>query len=150
MNANTAQLLFFGVIIVAIVLLMFRNGRKRQRDQLALAQGLKPGAEIMTSFGVFGTIEAIDDAENRIRVKTGPTSEITIHRQAIGRVVTPVADDSTELNGEPIVLDDAAADPEFGERVERHDEAAADGASGERTETPVRRTGGGGTGAGAE
>ena len=117
MNPQTTQLLFFGVIIVIFVLFMFRNGRKRQRDQLALSTGLKPGAEVMTTFGVFGTIESIDDAENRIVLKTSPTSSITIHRQAIGRVVTPVADDGTVLNGEPLLLDDAASDPEFGERV---------------------------------
>lgn len=146
MDPNTAQLLFFGVIIVAIVLLMFRNGRKRSRDQQALSSGLKPGAEIMTTFGVYGTVESVDDAENRIVLRTGPGSELTIHRQAVGRVITPVAEDGTSLNGEPVVLDDAAADPEFGERVEPKTDADADAP----TETPVRRTGGGGTGAGAE
>jgi preprotein translocase subunit YajC len=116
--ANTAQLLFFGVIIVVIIGLMFRNGRKRQRTAAELTSGLRPGAEIMTASGIYGTITAIDDAENKITIATGPTSEMTIHRQAIGRIVTPVAEDGTVLNGEPLVLDDAAADPQFGERVE--------------------------------
>ncbi len=126
MDPQTTQLLFFGVIILVIVLLMFRNGRKRQRDQAALTDGLKPGAEIMTTFGLFGTIESIDEQENRIVIRTSPTSQATIHRQAIGKVVTPVAEDGTRLDGAPVVLDDAAADPSFGERVEqeKHDEAA--------------------------
>lgn len=118
MDPNTAQLLFFGVIIVVIVGLMFRNGRKRQRDQAALASGLKPGAEVMTSFGVYGTIVSIDEEENKVVLQTGPGSELTIHRQAVGRVVTPVADDGAVLNGDPVVLDDAAADPAFGERLD--------------------------------
>jgi preprotein translocase subunit YajC len=117
--AQTGQLLFFALIIVVFVLFMFRNGRKRQRDQAALTQGLKPGAEVMTTFGVFGTIESVDETENRIVLKTGPTSEITIHRQAIGRIVsTPDDAATTELNGEPVLLDDAATEPEFGERIE--------------------------------
>lgn len=118
MNPQNAQLLFFGAIILVIVLLMVRNGRKRQRDQLALTQSLKPGAEIMTTFGLFGTVVAIDEQENRIVLRTGPGSEVTIHRQALGRVVTPVAEDGTTVHGEPVVLDDAAADPAFGERVD--------------------------------
>lgn len=118
MDANTTQLLFFGVIIVVIIALMFRNGRKRQRTAAEMTAGLRPGAEIMTSGGIFGTITAIDEDESRITLRTGPTSEITIHRQAIGRIVTPVADDGTVLNGEPVVLEDAAADPTFGERVD--------------------------------
>ena len=138
MDANTAQLLFFGVIIVVIVGLMFRNGRKRSRDAASMTSGLKPGAEIMTASGIFGTITAIDEAENRITLRTGPTSELTVHRQAVGRIVTPVADDGAELNGAPVVLDDAAADPVFGERVETTDDDAA------------RRSGGAGSKGGAE
>jgi preprotein translocase subunit YajC len=83
------NILFFGAILVVLVLFMFRNGRKRQRDQQSLAESLKPGAEIMTTFGVYGTIESIDEAENKLVLRTGPTSELTIHRQAVGRVVTP-------------------------------------------------------------
>jgi preprotein translocase subunit YajC len=123
-NAQTGQLLFFGLIIVVFVIFMFRNGRKRQRDQAALAQGLKPGAEVMTTFGVFGTIESVDETENKIVLKTGPTSQLTIHRQAVGRVVTTTTDVAgAELNGEPVLLDDAAAEPEFGQRVEPTDPA---------------------------
>jgi preprotein translocase subunit YajC len=88
------NLLFFGAILVVLVLFMFRNGRKRQRDQQTLAESLKPGAEVMTTFGVYGTIESIDEAENKLVLRTGPTSEFTIHRQAVGRVVTPPAGES--------------------------------------------------------
>lgn len=133
MDPNTAQLLFFGVIIVVIVGLMFRNGRKRQRDAASMTTGLRPGAEIMTSSGIFGTIVAIDDDENKVTLRTGPNSELTVHRQAVGKIVTPVADDGTQLNGAPVVLDDAAADPTFGERVQGSDPVVED---------PTRPTGG--------
>ena len=83
------NVLFFGAILVVLVLFMFRNGRKRQKDQQTLAQSLKPGAEVMTTFGLFGTIESFDETENKLVLRTGPTSEVTIHRQAVGRVVTP-------------------------------------------------------------
>jgi preprotein translocase subunit YajC len=90
-----------------------------------MTSGLKPGAEIMTSSGIFGTVLSIDDAENKITLQTGPGSELTVHRQAVSRIVTPVAEDGTELNGAPVVLDDAAADPTFGERVDATDDEAA-------------------------
>jgi preprotein translocase subunit YajC len=83
------NILFFGAVLVVLVLFMFRNGRKRQRDAATLAESLKPGAEVMTTFGVYGTIESVDEAENKLVLRTGPTSELTIHRQAVARVVTP-------------------------------------------------------------
>lgn len=99
------NLLFFGAILVVLVLFMFRNGRKRQRDQQTLAQSLKPGAEIMTTFGLFGTVESVDEAENKLVLRTGPTSEVTIHRQAVGRVVTPAP-------GSDVPADTADVEPE--------------------------------------
>ena len=90
---------------------------------------------------------SIDDAENKVVLRTGPTSELTVHRQAVRQVVTSTADDGAQRGGEPVVLDDAAADPAFGERVDLSKDRPG---SDEPTETPVRRTGGGGTGAGAE
>jgi preprotein translocase subunit YajC len=137
MNSGTSQLLFFGVIIVVIVLLMVRNGRKRQRDQLALTESLKPGAEVMTTFGVYGTVESVDEAENKVVLSTGPGSSLTIHRQAIGRVVSTPADAQAHLNGEPVVLDDAGSEPEFGERVHQ-----AEPQNLPEDPSSVRRTGG--------
>jgi preprotein translocase subunit YajC len=111
------NLLFFGAILVVLVLFMFRNGRKRQKDLAALADSLKPGAEVMTTFGVFGTVESFDESENKVVLRTSPTSELTIHRQAVGRVVTPPvgADEGTVealdeplLDGELPVVDDGA------------------------------------------
>lgn len=111
------------VVVAVLILFMVRNGRKRQRDAQQLTETLKPGAEIMTSSGIFGTIESIDEAENKIVLKTGPTSSLTIHRQAVGRVVTPpdAVDDTpaeptghvTTLNGEPV---DDTSTPQYGER----------------------------------
>jgi preprotein translocase subunit YajC len=103
------NVLFFGAILVVLVLFMFRNGRKRQKDQQTLAQSLKPGAEIMTTFGLFGTIESVDEAENKIVLRTGPTSEVTVHRQAVGRVVTPAPG-----SDEPTATTTATAEPEAG------------------------------------
>lgn len=133
----STQTILIIVVVAVLLLFMFRNGRKRQRDQATLTSTLKPGAEIMTSGGIFGTIESVDEEENRIVLKTGPTSQLTIHRQSIGRVVTPVADDqetvsdlalsegttgTAQLNGEPITTESSttssANPPEYGQRAD--------------------------------
>lgn len=108
------QTILIVVVLAVLLLFMFRNGRKRQRDQATLASTLKPGAEIMTSGGIFGTIESIDEDENRIVLKTGPTSQLTVHRQAVGRVVTPVAEDQDAVPAHQVPAPEERADDEYG------------------------------------
>ena len=66
----------------------------------------------MTNFGVFGTILSIDEDENQVLLETSPGTVLTVHRQTIARVVTPVAAvAATEVTS-------AEGEPEFGERVD--------------------------------
>lgn len=122
------EYVLFGVIIVAIIFMMFRNGRKRQRDAQALTDSLKPGAEIMTSSGIFGTVVSVDEEENKIVLQTSPTSQLTIHRQALAKVVTPTepAESAPQpaitLNGETLPSSNSDTPPAYGERVaSKHD-----------------------------
>ena len=119
------QLILFGLVIVVLIIFMVRNGRKRAKDQATLAATLVPGAEVMTTFGLYGTIVSIDEEENKVVLRTSPNSEVTLHRQAVGRVVTPVetpegpveGDDTPKtitLNGEPM---ESAEPPAYGERL---------------------------------
>lgn len=104
-------LLMFGLIAV-LIFFMFRNGKKRQAAQQELQNSLRPGAEVMLQSGIFGTIEEIDEEENRATIRSG-NSTIVVHRSAIGQVVKPVDAPESE---EPASLapDD---DPAFGERI---------------------------------
>jgi len=99
----------FGLIAV-LIFFMFRNGKKRQQAQIELQNNMRPGAEVMLQSGIFGTIEAIDEENNRALVRTGDCT-IEVHRNAIGQIVTPV--DVPE--DAQLAPDD---DPEFGERIE--------------------------------
>lgn len=103
-------------VLALLVFFMFRNGRKRKRDQEELQSTIVAGADVMTNFGMYGTIVSIDEENNRAVLEIAPGVEITLHRQTIARVVDPVVD-------EPVVVDDAdggsldAGEPEFGERT---------------------------------
>jgi preprotein translocase subunit YajC len=77
--------------LAVLVYFMFRNGRKRKKDQEALQATMVPGAEVMTSFGLYGTIVSIDDEANRVALEIAPGTVVDLHRQTIVRVVEPVA-----------------------------------------------------------
>ena len=44
-----------------------------------------PGAKVMTTFGVFGTVLSIDEENNQVTIESGPGTVLRVHRQAIGR-----------------------------------------------------------------
>ncbi len=115
-------------ILAVLVFFMFRNNRKRQKDAQELLKKVVPGAHIMTNFGVYGDIISIDEAENKVVLETSPGNTLTIHRQAVARVVDPnesVAPSAGEAIGADVTklaLDPEAEagaleiDPQFGER----------------------------------
>jgi len=116
-------------VLAVLVFFMFRNGRKRQRDLAQLQSKVTAGAHVLTNFGVYGTIVSIDEEENKILLETSPGATLTIHRQAVSRVIEPT--ESLDLSSTEAIEADAAAlalapdsesgklalDPEFGERT---------------------------------
>ena len=110
-------------VLAVLVFFMFRNGRKRQKDQAALQSQMVAGAEVMTNFGMYGTILSIDEEANKVALEIAPGTVVHLHRQTIARVVEPtVAETESEVAPAPGVQlnqDDAVVmgEPEFGQRV---------------------------------
>ncbi|MGO4105747.1 preprotein translocase subunit YajC [Leifsonia sp. YAF41] len=108
-------------VLAVLVFFMFRNGRKRKADQEKLQSTMVPGADVMTNFGLYGTIVSIDEEQNKVALEIAPGTIVNIHRQTIARVVEPieavVADetDGVELNQDHATL---LGEPEFGQRVD--------------------------------
>lgn len=118
------------VIVVAFAAFMFYNSRKRKKQQGELATKMVPGARVMLSFGLYGTLLSVDDEKVTADVEIAPGTVVTVHRQTLSRVVDDNASDIdttatpedeakpvAELNGEPV----------YGERVDndRFDETDA-------------------------
>ena len=100
-------------LIALLIFFMFRNGKKRQAAMQELQNGLRPGAEVMLQSGIYGTIESIDEENNRVVLRSG-TSTIEAHRNAVSQIVAPTeapAEDAPAAAG--LAPDD---DPAFGER----------------------------------
>ncbi|CAN5307958.1 hypothetical protein BH11ACT2_BH11ACT2_07480 [soil metagenome] len=120
-------------VLAVLVIFMFRNSRKRKAAAENLKSAIVPGKEIMTNFGLFGTLLSIDEVTNVAEVETSPGNIIRVHRQTIAKVVEPTDDDAPrsveeameranreaqakepELNVDHAI---PVGEPEFGERV---------------------------------
>ncbi|RZK82615.1 MAG: preprotein translocase subunit YajC [Methylobacterium sp.] len=83
---------FLPLILLALVffLLIIRPMRERQKQYSALRQmqsALKPGARVMISSGIHGTISTIDD--ETVGLEIAPGVVITVARAAVAEVVAP-------------------------------------------------------------
>jgi preprotein translocase subunit YajC len=116
-------------ILAVLIFFMFRNGQKRKKDLEEKQTKIVPGAEVMTNFGVFGTILSVN--EEKVQVETSPGNVLTVHKQTIVRFLDDeVAPETTE--DEDVVVADAPeqvnedhhtypAAPEFGETADSTD-----------------------------
>ncbi|CAH0188111.1 preprotein translocase subunit YajC [Microbacterium sp. CFBP9023] len=118
------EILLFGLLAVLVVF-MFVNGRKRQKqmkaEQEEKATKTVPGVKVLLQGGIYGTIVAYDhdDLDSPALVEIAPGTVIEVHSQAILRIVEPkdaietdpavlAAEDAPIVNDVPVV-DDAPA-----------------------------------------
>ena len=115
------------------VFMMFRRNKKTQQQQAELQSKFGPGVEVMTSFGLFGRIVEIDEAENKVVLELSPGNTATVHRQAVTKIVEPVA--AVE---EPTVVPDDASSLTLGKTEEPGSAVEGTTVAGDthRTETP--------------
>lgn len=104
----------FFIIMLAVfgllIFFMFRRSKKAQQEQQKRRSSLAPGQEVMTGAGIFGTVVAVNQDENKVVLELSPGNNVTVHIQAIGQVIEPTEpatsaeveteNDTYNLNGE--------------------------------------------------
>jgi preprotein translocase, YajC subunit len=79
--------LFMIAILGMLIYFMIRNSRKQRKTQEELQEKLKPGADVMTSFGLYATLLELDDENNIATLDVGKGVTIKVHRQTVTKVV---------------------------------------------------------------
>jgi preprotein translocase subunit YajC len=100
------------VMLGVFIFMMFRRNKKTQQQQAELQSKFGPGVDVMTSFGLFGRIVDIDEAENKVTLELSPGNLATVHRQSVTKVMEPAAvpeadsaavpDDASSITGQEI------------------------------------------------
>src|SRR5690606_42117058 len=89
------------VVLAAFIFFQFRNSKKRRAEAEQRREAMVPGTEIMTNFGLFGTIVSIVEDENIAVLEISPGVTARVHRQtllkpAVDEVPEEVEADSAE------------------------------------------------------
>ncbi|HEY5533857.1 MAG TPA: preprotein translocase subunit YajC [Ignavibacteria bacterium] len=75
----------FILIIVVFYFLILRPQQKRQKQRKELLSSVKVGDEVITSGGIFGKVDHIED--NILYVKIADNVKIRIQKDAVGNIV---------------------------------------------------------------
>ena len=120
------------VMLGIFIFMMFRRNKKTKDQQATLQSQFAPGVEVMTSFGLFGRIVSMDDAENKVVLELSPGNLATVHRQAVTKIIA-ARDDSEESVGECAerVLDAVLGCKFLQEAVTEHDRLRAQSLRGD-------------------
>ncbi|VXB38676.1 Preprotein translocase subunit YajC (TC 3.A.5.1.1) [Arthrobacter sp. 9AX] len=115
------------VMLGVFIFMMFRRNKKTQQQQAELQSKFGPGVDVMTSFGLFGRIVEIDEAENKVTLELSPGNTATVHRQAVTKIVEPAVVPEADA---PAVPDDVSS-------ITGHDVSAQEtGTPAQANETP--------------
>ena len=80
-----SSLVPFLLIIVIFYFLILRPQQKRQKERAKLLESIKKGDKVITSGGMYGTVEALED--KTLLVKVAENVKIKLDRGAISTIV---------------------------------------------------------------
>ena len=92
-GSSLAGFLPLVLIVVAFYFLLIRPQRGRARQMQQVQASLSPGAQVMTTSGMFATVTGLD--EEAVTLELAPGVHVRFLRGAIAKVVTPVVSDPT-------------------------------------------------------
>jgi preprotein translocase subunit YajC len=83
--SNYMQLLFIGGIFVIMYFILFREPRKRQRQQQQMIQSIKKNDKVRTVGGIIGIVVDVKDDEIVLKVDESNNTKIRVMASAIGK-----------------------------------------------------------------
>lgn len=84
-------LLPFILIFVIFYLLIIMPQRKKQKKHMEMVENLKPGDQVITSAGIYGTVMGVQ--KDRIELKIAANVKIDITKSAVGVILGAGASD---------------------------------------------------------
>ncbi|MDA2808278.1 preprotein translocase subunit YajC [Nocardiopsis suaedae] len=95
------SILMIGLLVLVFYLLIIRPQQRRRKQQTDMQSRLRPGQEVLTQAGFYGTVVEVRDSE--VELEISPGSRIRILKAGIADVVPEpgAADDDTPVEDRP-------------------------------------------------
>ncbi len=76
------------LIVAVMYFMMIRPQQKKQKLHQTMIASLKPGDEVVTAGGLYGTVAGVDERKNFLYLKIANEVKIKVDRGSVARVVT--------------------------------------------------------------
>lgn len=91
----SSPLPFLILMILIFYFLIIRPQQKRQKERAKLLEGVQKGDKIITSGGIHGTVEGIED--NTLLVKISDNVKVKMEKTAVGTIVGITDQEKTKV-----------------------------------------------------
>jgi len=88
------------LLLVVMYVLMIRPQRKRQQEQQLMIEGARVGDDVLTTGGIYGTIERVEGDDLVVEIADGLSVHMT--RRGIAAVLPPEEEEEEEEEGQTI------------------------------------------------
>ena len=116
--------LLLPLALAFLIFTMFRKQRKMKKEVAEQRTQMVPGTEVMTNFGLFGTIVSLDEDHNKALIEISPGVTATVHTQTLSKVVAsePVVEEEHTVPDDASSLTDPVSDTQAPARDETPEE----------------------------
>jgi len=90
-----AMPIMFVLIIGVFYFLILRPQQKRQKERAKMLEAMKKGDKVVTSSGIYGTIEGMED--KTVLVKISDTTKVKMDKSAISAILGIVQDEKSSI-----------------------------------------------------
>lgn len=113
-GGGASFLILIAVLGLAMYFLFLRPQRARQRLAQQMRSALEPGAEVVTTAGLYATVHSVDEEDGTVQLEVAPGVVSKFAKGAIARVIEPdyyeSTDAPTETDAQPTPASGTAAD----------------------------------------
>ncbi|WP_326503067.1 preprotein translocase subunit YajC [Rothia nasimurium] len=105
------MLLLLGIMMLVLIVLPARRAKKAQQQIKERQDAMVPGTQVMTNFGLYGSVVSIDKEANTAHLEIAPGTVAKVHLMT----VTSIEEDTTAIPvaeaERPVIQGEVADDP---------------------------------------
>ena len=88
-GSSFSQLLMIVIIFAIAWFFMIRPQQKRQKEIMKFRSGITVGQAVVTAGGIYGTVRAIDEADNALMIEVANGVKIKVDRNSVYATAQP-------------------------------------------------------------